>query len=658
MQLSNSLQSEIKFEKNLNGIRAIAVLGVVFFHYKLFGFNSGFVGVDIFFFLSGYLMTKILTREIDSTFYNEYKNFVFSRLRRILPGLAALLLITYFLFYNKLPYPEYINFSKSILTSLLFTSNNFFASESDYFAKNINTIPLVHTWSLSIEFQFYILYSLLILFIKYKLRYLTNNLYWILLCITILFFLLTIANSYSSINSYYYILSSRIWEFLIGGLFSFYSTPKNKNYNLAASILCDVVLICLLIYCFVEIKKDTYPNIYSAFPILFCMLLFFNKNNDRSIINKILNTKLLQSVGYISYSLYLWHWVIYVFINTNYAENDLTGEVKLLALLISFLIATISYYLVELPVKKRILFQKNSHLLIAWICIFSLSLFCIIIGYTSNNNYARLPEYLKSAEIAITNINPRRKECFLEAKDAKVNNYNPTLCQIGDNQKKSVEILLWGDSHADSIQPVLEKTIKDLNTNGVVSTSAGCAPLPVSAYANDLMAFSHCKLLGENTQRFINANLTTLKIVVFHANWARYDFEILNKELVSEICFLKKNGIQPILINQVPIPPYDVPIYWFNKELKLGASIDNITFESAPTTIVNKKLQNLIIETEASCGKIVTINPENIFCKDSKCMAVKDKVGLYYDITHLSIKGSLLIHQDLFDSINLILEKH
>ena len=119
MQLSNSLQSEIKFEKNLNGIRAIAVLGVVFFHYKLFGFNSGFVGVDIFFFLSGYLMTKILTREIDSTFYNEYKNFVFSRLRRILPGLAALLLITYFLFYNKLPYPEYINFSKSILTSLL-----------------------------------------------------------------------------------------------------------------------------------------------------------------------------------------------------------------------------------------------------------------------------------------------------------------------------------------------------------------------------------------------------------------------------------------------------------------------------------------------------------------------------------------------------------
>ena len=99
MQLHNSHISEIKFEKNLNGIRAIAVLGVIFFHYKLFGFDSGFVGVDVFFFLSGYLMTKILTKKTEISLYIEYKEFIFNRLRRILPGLASLLLITYFLFY-------------------------------------------------------------------------------------------------------------------------------------------------------------------------------------------------------------------------------------------------------------------------------------------------------------------------------------------------------------------------------------------------------------------------------------------------------------------------------------------------------------------------------------------------------------------------------
>ncbi len=645
------------FEKNLNGIRALAVMSVIFFHYQLFEFNSGFVGVDIFFFLSGYLMTKILTKESNISFFAEYKEFIINRLRRVLPGLAVLIFISFFLFFNKLPYPEYINFCKSIVASLLFTSNNFFASESDYFAKNISTIPLVHTWSLSIEFQFYITYSFSLLLVKHRFKPELQKIYWLLLLSVLLFFMLALWNFYVSNDSIYYCFSSRVWEFLAGGLFSYRLLERNKNNSIFVVALIDLILFALLVYSFTMIDKTTYPNFYSIFPVLLCVFLFLNKSNERSLINKILNLNVIQFVGYISYSLYLWHWVAYVFIVNYYIENDLTILNKLTILAVSFLLSTVSYYLIELPVKKRQIFKNNSSLLIFWLCFLVLFVACVFIGFTSNANYNRLPEHLKSAEIAIQNINPRRKECFLEAKEAKNNNFNPVFCKIGTAKERAVEVLLWGDSHADSLQPVVDKVLFDFNKSGVVSSAAGCAPVPKSAYSKEIKAFEHCQVLGENTQKFINSNLSTLKIVIFHANWGRYDFGILKNEMLSEFCFLKKNGIQPVVIGQVPIPPWDIPIYWFNRELKSGVAINNVDFDQNPSSIVNNQLNTVLADVQSSCGDIVYVNPEDIYCQDSKCFGVKNGVGLYYDITHLSVQGSLMLYQYLHDSLGAILNK-
>ena len=321
----------IKYRPDIDGLRAIAVLSVVVFHFQNAILPGGFVGVDVFFTISGYLMTGIILSSIQDNSFSIFR-FYLSRAKRILPALsllcATLMIIGWFL----LPPLNYMALGKHALSSVLFVSNFVYWQESGYFDAESHEKWLLHTWSLSTEWQFYILFPIFIL--------LVNNLFSKRAILPSLIFLLLASFCYSAIysSSYpvssYYLLLSRAWEMIAGGLAYFYVTRKNANESVK---LHYIGLILILFSCFYISSRDVWPGYFAALPVIgSCMYLAANHQG------RILNSAPFKLIGKWSYSIYLWHWPIVVYCHINNIDINL-----LLGVIISVTLGFISYSIIE-----------------------------------------------------------------------------------------------------------------------------------------------------------------------------------------------------------------------------------------------------------------------------------------------------------------------
>ncbi|MDC0417070.1 acyltransferase [Candidatus Pelagibacter sp.] len=460
------------YRKEIDGLRALGVIGVIIYHLEFFLDNKqilpgGFLGVDIFFVVSGYLITKILHDEYNLTGSISFINFYFRRAKRLLPALIFVIFFSNFFAYKLLFPSEYDHYIKSVISSLFFVSNIFFHySGQNYGESVISEKPLLHTWSLGVEEQFYIFFPIFLIF---TLRFLNKYrvLLFILFIVFSFFLCFKISSTHPSFN--FYFLTSRAWELLAGGLIVFINKYFEKFDNRAMSNLISLIGLSLIIISFFKLDDvSKHPSTYTIIPVIGCFLILLN-NDKNNYIKKFLSLSLFRGIGLISYSLYLWHYPIFVFGKiSNFTGIDNQNLLaKLILLLAAFIISIISYFFIEKFFRKKINFKIINFIIgilsIYFLCIFSLN----ILKIKHEKQFPLIAKELKKSTWFETKQYFR--PCFQRKK---------YFCSFNNQSENSV--FLIGDSIMASLQNELKKTLISKDFQFITMTNAGCDFIKIS----------------------------------------------------------------------------------------------------------------------------------------------------------------------------------
>jgi peptidoglycan/LPS O-acetylase OafA/YrhL len=557
----------LTYRREIDGLRAIAVVSVIFYHAQItiFGhqpFEGGFIGVDIFFVISGYLITSIILKELVSTGSFSFKYFYERRIRRILPVLLFVMSVSLpFAWLYLLP-SSFVDFSKSILHSLGFSSNFYFHySGQQYNAESGLLRPMLHTWSLSIEEQFYILFPLVLLIaFRYAKKYLIH--------ILVLGFFLSLAladwgsRNHPSFN--FYILPTRMWELLAGSLLAYFEIirgyrSKNKALNLILPFV-GLILIGHSILFFND--KMFHPSFYTLSPIIgVCLIIWFSNKDE--IITKILSTKLFVGIGLISYSLYLWHYPIFAFARVvEFTQGSLFN--KLILGLIIIILSIFSYYFVERTTRNK---NNKSKVIISLILISISALVVVNINIVQKDGYKnRVPDILKNYFLEKQNIlkNLNGEICH--------NNTNGCMFNTSSNRK----IFIIGDSHMGTIMHDLKNRVVKNDYQFITSTFGSCIFYP---------GFNRVNVITQKIDKNCNDNY----------------FQKLKKTLLNE-----KNSII-IFGGRFPV---DISNYWFdNQEGGIeGKKYEEKFFSLGKYVTIQDSFKNELLEISKH-NRIILIYP-------------------------------------------------
>jgi peptidoglycan/LPS O-acetylase OafA/YrhL len=353
------LTSRETFRHDINGLRALAVLAVVFYHFQIAGFEGGFIGVDIFFVISGFLMTKIIISSVASGNFS-LSQFYLARTKRIVPALltmlAILLIVAWFL---PLTHYEYKQLAKHVRDSAIFVSNHTYAREAGYFDSSSHEKWLLHTWSLSVEWQFYLALPVLIVAIK-KTHPLATPKYLLLLILITSFFACVVQSTLRP-ETTFFLLPFRAWELVAGGLTYIFNDQYSFPKRLANAISWAGVTL-LLIATMQLSSAEAWPSWRALLPILASCLIIAAHHNT----NPLLSNHVSQWIGLRSYSIYLWHWPFVVGLGLYGLQDDTRAIVFALAM--TLFAGSVSYHFVEIPARTRSIGIPPNRLWLAFSC--------------------------------------------------------------------------------------------------------------------------------------------------------------------------------------------------------------------------------------------------------------------------------------------------
>ena len=486
----------IDYRPEIDGLRAIAVLSVIFYHstFTLFDIkflSGGFIGVDIFFVISGYLISKIIYNEIEKTNKFSYINFFKRRIKRIVPALFFVIIITFpFTYFTTMP-NFFVDYAKSIISIVFFVSNLFFWNTSIAYdaMQFVQFQPFLHAWTLSLEEQFYFIFPFLfILFFKNFKKYLTL-LVFLGFCLS-LFLADYLSYTHASIN--FYSLPTRAWEFLSGTILVLFEKKKLlTNFRKIIKSFFIIVGLALIIFSFIRFNDKMYlPSIMSLLPVIgTCMIIFFSYKNN--ILIRVLSSDILTSIGLISYSLYLWHYPVFII---------LTELNFLIQLILIFLLSYISYILVEKNFRKK---SKSKFFTIKTIFIFGIiiiTIHSISIHFKKNHNYQNYPQIIQNSLI--------EREIIKVDQNLKIRK---------KYEKTKQDVYIAGDSHMYVLWNAMLKNKETKNFNLISQNlSDGC--YYVSGF-DKINYFTRkksdiCSLENQNTRKlnFLKKKNTTVII--------------------------------------------------------------------------------------------------------------------------------------------------
>jgi peptidoglycan/LPS O-acetylase OafA/YrhL len=493
---------KLKYRPEIDGLRAIAVGAVILYHAQIpiLGhqlFKGGFIGVDIFFVISGYLITSIILKELITTGTFSFKHFYERRVRRILPVLLFVMLLSLpFAWMGMLP-NNFIDFSKSILYSLGFSSNYYFDYTGQVYGDRGGLYkPFLHTWSLSVEEQFYILFPIILL-ITFK--YFREYLIYILTFGFIISLGLAEWTSRNDLSASFYFLHTRIWELLAGSILAYFEIIKGyRNKYKPLNLILPTVGLILIGHSVLFFNTEIlHPSFYTLSPIIgICLIIWFS-NKDEPV-TRILSTKLFVGIGLISYSLYLWHYPIFAF--ARIGEVAQFNIIKLLILISLLVLSLVSYFFIEKPARNN-KFRFISVLKYICIAIFLTILFSIIIiGKQGKLNKLNIkieksigsPLFESECKYSSNNINFLRDVFF------KKRFYN---CK----KKFGKFILILGDSHSIDLFNSISK-ISNEKTFIVGLNRGACRP--------NSKFDSNCHY--SNALKFIKKHKENIKFIFFN----------------------------------------------------------------------------------------------------------------------------------------------
>ena len=634
------------YRPEIDGLRAIAVIGVILYHAELVYSGSqilsgGFLGVDIFFVISGYLITLIIYNEYKEEKYFSYKKFYIRRIRRLVPALVAMICISTILAYFVLLPNQYLTYLNSIVSSIFFTSNFFFHFEGQAYGQNIlSANPLLHTWSLAIEEQFYLLYPIFFIFI---IRYFRKN-YKLIIVIGILSSIIIATKlGISHVSFNFYMLPSRIWELLSGAIVALiYKDNKIKIELFYEKILsiAGLILIILSFFYFDDVNK--HPSYLTIIPVLGCCLLLIC-HNQNNYANKFLSFSILKKLGLISYSLYLWHHPILSFGKIS-GFTGLDNEIllnKIFLIAISIILAILSYNTIEKKFRKKnnISLKKNFIFFSAIIC------FIIVISFNTKNHQKKNFPAIVSDLYNQTWFETKQyfKPCFQRKQ---------FFCSF--NKKQENTIFLIGDSIMASMQQVVKIISLSNNLNFIPMTNAGCDFFNVNLKKKKNIFYNN--KIYDFRKKKINSKKNAT--IILHINYKNdyFDNEDVIKNFRNDINKYLKTGYKIIFI--YPIPQLNNNIsdvlskklliddHEFNTTMNIKDNFINIEYQKFMNESMN--VRNLLNSFKQK--NIYRIYPEGFFCNTElldKCIGHNDKEIYFIDSSHLSSQGASLIGKDL-----------
>lgn len=640
----------MKYRKDIDGLRAFAVISVVLFHLNISWVKSGFLGVDIFFVISGYLITTIVIRDLENQTFS-IKNFYLRRIRRILPALITVLVFSTFFAWLILLPQDLINYSESAASAISSFSNIFFFIKLDfgYFGADSATIPLLHTWSLGVEEQFYIVWPV-ILAVMYKAKISGRKALLIistLLFIASLLFFLSVDSNIYILNSqrWYYFPLHRAFELVFGcilsiALIKYKITSSNKILLNIISIIA-VALLVVPVY-FINVP---FPSYWTLVACLGASLFLYSGSNDfKPFCNKIFSFKPFVAIGLISYSLYLWHWPIIAFVN--YLSIDKTSLICALIFIASILAATVSYFLIEKPFRHKYKFNFSKSVLLLWITpIVLFAIFCLGAKYAAiGYNHPSIDQNKLSYSYKFDSID--NNKCFLMRQSSELYSKqlpNPKLCTVGDLNSKATNYLIVGDSHARSETPMLQVWLKNIDQKAFVVTQK---TTPFLYSLGDIIEGVSAPDRNNAIKNLIKSK--EYKYVVLAGEWSKDIYSKSINSLKESVKLVIDNGSIPILILDTPIlsPNINNLCSLEKQSLPFLFKANACQLEVRYVAQQQQAFTDLVKKIKTAYPQLVVIDPKKAICDDKHCNTEIDNTPIYADSNHLNYIGSELLGKE------------
>ncbi|MQG87284.1 MAG: acyltransferase [SAR202 cluster bacterium] len=606
----------MKYRAEIDGLRAVAVIPVILFHAGFEIFSGGFVGVDVFFVLSGYLITKLIADEIDLGEFSII-GFYERRARRILPALFLVMICSIPLAWILLLPSDFVDFSQSLVANPLFVANFLFWMERGYFGVANELKPLIHTWSLSVEEQFYVFFPILFTFVWKK----TFLLYALLLCVILGSLVASYAVTKLHFDTAFYLLPTRAWELLLGTCAALFIRKdiKTLTYNKSINDVLSFLGLVLIIIAVVFFNESTpFPSIYALIPATGTWLVIVFSERSHYAKN-ILGTSVLVFLGLISYSAYLWHQPIFAFYK--HSGLALSGSIVYLCLSVfSVFIGFLSWKYLEQPFRNRSYLARNT--------IFKLSIVCSAIfialgslGYFMNgfpNRYAAEDRNLLAQFIGVTDYTQRRFDDL-------------ELRRFSGNDK--TKLLIIGDSFAkDLVNGIYENNLDARYELSTVQINSECGNLFLDFDFTENIPEknrSRCAFLDTYDSKPVRDLLENSDEIWLASSWKPWVVELLPESVKNLNDTLEK------------------PLYVFGlksfgdisqKSMLDIPFIERDTFTQAPSAEVvelNKIMKNALPDE-------VFINVQEGFCESELSCRIFTDIGeiISYDGAHLTKVGA------------------
>ena len=634
----------MQFRKDLNGLRAIAVIAVVLFHFNASWMPGGFAGVDVFFVISGFLMTGIIFRGLEQENFSILKFYV-ARANRIIPALALLCLVLLIFGWFYLTPLDYLALGKHVGSSLGFISNIVFWKESGYFDATSHEKWLLHTWSLSAEWQFYIIYPILLVILR---RFMSlNAMKATVLLGTVIGFIFCVIVTYKRPDAAYYLLPTRAWEMMIGGVAYLYPlTLQDKRKK-----LLEWVGVTLIISSYFLISKENpWPGYLAIFPVLGSFLIIQAQRND----SLITSNAIFQKLGAWSYSIYLWHWPVVVAIYY-FSLNEIYIY---LGIALSVLLGFLSNKHIE-----KIKFKNDFGSLFAYLKCKPLytALIVGVIGRVIFINGGLDLSFRWGASSPQAHFLNQYEQAHRNLDDAywlkcntytSLNNNGSLMTDPTCIEKKGVGgVFLWGDSHSEALSLGLRTLLEPLNSPFYQKTSAGC----MASLNNTSQQKGRLKKACDHSNKLALDSISKLKpklVIIGQANkHNETDWEIIYRKLSSL-------GVEHILLIG-PVSQWKPSLpkvmikykHWRSSEIFINdIGLDMSIFK----TDFQMKMMNLPagLEYVSLVDSLCRLDNDRYYCRTK----VESGSLLQVDYGHLSEAGSwFVVDTILADKILAIL---
>ena len=639
----------MKYRGEIDGLRTLAVVPVILFHAGIAPFGGGFIGVDVFFVISGYLISTIIINELDEGRFSILR-FYERRARRILPALFFVMLACVpFAWFWLMP-RDLKDFAQSLTAVTFFVSNFLFWLEAGYFETTAELKPLLHTWSLAVEEQYYIIFPVLMMILMPLGRRAVMG--WLLA----LFAISLIASQWGIYNrpsATFFLLPARGWELLVGVFAAMY-LQKNPGFtrNTQAELLSVAGLLLIIVPIFIYTHETPFPGAY-ALPATIGTALIILFARAGTLANKLLAARPMVAIGLVSYSAYLWHQPVFAFFKHRFGSGLFEDYVFALIAL-SLLLATFSYWVVERPFRRTASLKK--------LCLSMGACFVMVAGAatmfltTVHENYKAVPSYQWALEHAspelIKYLERRdvRRNC-----DTKIAELGMEYCRFGAPDQEPT-IVMWGDSLSGASLHGMHEVALENGIAGMAFVTDGCPPipglrntvLPTCTAETHVAVLDQIQKLNDLELVMIIGNLS----VAMQAGSVFFDGEETSPEKVraqvqKSVDIFHDMGAKVVLIEQGPI--YDASV--------AEHEIQRIRSDHDASQIIPRADQLEAVEPTRGLADVVDTYIETVdfYCDATQCPSIdSDGNMVIFDRNHVTKSYSVKLATLIFDRLGLI----